>query len=198
MQELFNIVVLISGKGTNLQALIDASHRSSYKISAVISNKAQAIGLSRAEISGIDTYVIEQESFDSKLEFEESLATRISEINPKLIVLAGFMKVLGPQFVKLFRGKIINIHPSLLPEYPGLNTHQRVLEDNKKIHGVSVHLVTEDLDGGPIIAQDSVHVLPNDTAESLAKRVLEREHIIYPKVVESLAVGKIQLSDYGI
>ena len=195
---MYNIVVLISGKGTNLQALIDASHRSSYTISAVISDKAKAIGLNRAKISGIDTYVIEQESFDSKLEFEESLATRISEINPKLIVLAGFMKVLGPQFVKLFRGKIINIHPSLLPEYPGLNTHQRVLEDNKKIHGVSVHLVTEDLDGGPIIAQDSVHVLPNDTAESLAKRVLEREHIIYPKVVESLAIGKIQLSDYGI
>ena len=198
MQEMYNIVVLISGKGTNLQALIDASRRSSYKISAVISNTAKAIGLNRAEISGIDTYVIEQESFNSKLEFEESLATRISEINPKLIVLAGFMKVLGPQFVKLFRGKIINIHPSLLPEYPGLNTHQRVLEDNKKIHGVSVHLVTEDLDGGPIIAQDSVHVLPNDTAESLAKRVLEREHIIYPKVVESLAIGKIQLSDYDI
>ena len=198
MQELYNIVVLISGKGTNLQALIDASRRSSYKISAVISNTAKAIGLNRAKISGIDTYVIEQESFDSKLEFEESLATRISEINPKLIVLAGFMKVLSPQFVKLFRGKIINIHPSLLPEYPGLNTHQRVLEDKKKIHGVSVHLVTEDLDGGPVIAQDSVYVLPDDTAESLAKRVLEREHIIYPKVVESLAIGKIQLSDYDI
>ena len=120
MQELYNIVVLISGKGTNLQALIDASHRSSYKISAVISNTAKAIGLNRAKISGIDTYVIEQESFDSKLEFEESLATRISEINPKLIVLAGFMKVLSPQFVKLFRGKVINIHPSLLPEYPVL------------------------------------------------------------------------------
>ena len=198
MQELFNIVVLISGKGTNLQALIDASHRSSYKISAVISNTAKAIGLNRAKISGIDTYVIEQESFNSKLEFEESLATRISEINPKLIVLAGFMKVLSPQFVRLFRGKILNIHPSLLPEYPGLNTHQRVLEDKKKIHGVSVHLVTEDLDGGPVIAQDSVHVLPDDTIESLAKRVLEREHIIYPKVVESLAIGKIQLSDYDI
>ena len=198
MQELFNIVVLISGKGTNLQALIDASHRSSYTISAVISNKAKAIGLNRAKISGIDTYVIEQESFNSKLEFEESLATRISEINPKLIVLAGFMKVLSPQFVKLFRGKIINIHPSLLPEYPGLNTHQRVLEDKKKIHGMSVHLVTEDLDGGPVIAQDSVYVLPDDTIESLAKRVLEREHIIYPKVVESLAIGKIQLSDYDI
>ena len=198
MQELFNIVVLISGKGTNLQALIDASHRSSYTISAVISDKAKAIGLNRAKISGIDTYVIEQESFYSKLEFEESLATRISEINPKLIVLAGFMKVLSPQFVKLFRGKVINIHPSLLPEYPGLNTHQRVLDDKKKIHGVSVHLVTEDLDGGPVIAQDSVYVLPDDTAESLAKRVLEREHIIYPKVVESLAIGKIQLSDYDI
>ena len=198
MQELFNIVVLISGKGTNLQALIDASHRSSYKISAVISNTAKAIGLNRAKTSGIDTYVIEQESFNSKLEFEESLATQISEINPELIVLAGFMKVLSPQFVKLFRGKIINIHPSLLPEYPGLNTHQRVLEDKKKIHGVSVHLVTEDLDGGPVIAQDSVYVLPDDTAESLAKRVLEREHIIYPKVVESLATGKIQLSDYDI
>ena len=198
MQEMYNIVVLISGKGTNLQALIDASRRSSYKISAVISNTAKAIGLNRAKISGIDTYVIEQESFNSKLEFEESLATRISEINPKLIVLAGFMKVLGPEFIKLFRGKVINIHPSLLPEYPGLNTHQRVLEDKKKIHGVSVHLVTEDLDGGPVIAQDSVYVRPDDTAESLAKRVLEREHIIYPKVVESLAIGKIQLSDYEI
>ena len=196
MQELYNIVVLISGKGTNLQALINASHRSSYKISAVISNTAKAIGLNRAKISGIDTYVIEQESFNSKLEFEESLATRISEINPKLIVLAGFMKVLSPQFVRLFRGKIVNIHPSLLPEYPGLNTHQRVLEDKKKIHGVSVHLVTEDLDGGPVIAQDAVYVRPDDTVESLAKRVLEREHIIYPKVVESLAIGKIQLSDY--
>ena len=198
MQEPYSIVVLISGKGTNLQALIDASHRSSYTISAVISNKAKAIGLNRAKISGIDTYVIEQESFNSKLEFEESLATRISEINPKLIVLAGFMKVLSPQFVRLFRGKIVNIHPSLLPEYPGLNTHQRVLEDKKKIHGVSVHLVTEDLDGGPVIAQDAVYVRPDDTVESLAKRVLEREHIIYPKVVESLAIGKIQLSDYDI
>ena len=198
MQELYSIVVLISGKGTNLQALIDASHRSSYTINAVISNKATAIGLNRAKISGIDTYVIEQESFNSKLEFEESLATRIYEINPKLIVLAGFMKVLSPQFVRLFRGKIVNIHPSLLPEYPGLNTHQRVLEDKKKIHGVSVHLVTEDLDGGPVIAQDAVYVRPDDTVESLAKRVLEREHIIYPKVVESLAIGKIQLSDYDI
>ena len=108
------------------------------------------------------------------------------------------MKVLGHQFIRLFPDKIINIHPSLLPEYPGLNTHQRALEDKKKIHGVSVHQVTEDLDGGPIIAQDTVNVLPDDTPESLAKRVLEREHIIYPKVVESLANGKIRLSDYDV
>ena len=198
MQERFNIVVLISGRGSNLQALIDASHKSSYEISAVISNRAKAIGLNIARISGIDTYIIEQESFDSKLEFEKALATRISEIDPKLIVLAGFMKVLGHQFIRLFPDKIINIHPSLLPEYPGLNTHQRALEDKKKVHGVSVHQVTEDLDGGPIIAQDTVNVLPDDTPESLAKRVLEREHIIYPKVVESLANGKIRLSDYNV
>jgi len=198
MQERFNIVVLISGRGTNLQALIDASHKLSYEISAVISNDATAIGLSRATASGINTYVLEPQSFNSKLEFEKSLASRISKINPKLIVLAGFMKILGPQFVKLFHGKIINIHPSLLPQYPGLNTHQRVLQDKKKIHGVSVHFVTEDLDGGPIIAQDQVDVLPDDTVESLAKRVLEREHIIYPRVVESLAIGKIQLSDYDV
>jgi len=198
MQERFNIVVLISGRGSNLQALIDASYRSSYEISAVISNRAKAIGLNIARISGIDTYIIERESFDSKLEFEKALATRISKIDPKLIVLAGFMKVLGHQFIRLFPDKIINIHPSLLPEYPGLNTHQRALEDKKKIHGVSVHQVTEDLDGGPIIAQDTVNILPDDTPESLAKRVLEREHIIYPKVVESLANGKIRLSDYDV
>ena len=198
MQEQFNIVVLISGKGTNLQALIDASHESSYIISAVISSNAKALGLSRATKSGIDTYVLEPESFKSKLEFEKSLANRICEINPKLIVLAGYMKILGPHFIKLFHGKIINIHPSLLPEYPGLNTHQRVLEDKKKIHGVSVHFVTEDLDGGPIIVRDQVDVLTGDTVESLARRVLEREHIIYPKVVESIATGKIQLSDYVV
>ena len=198
MQESFKIVVLISGRGTNLQAIIDASHKSSYKICAVISSNREAMGLNRATMSGIDTYVIEQESFSSKLEFEKSLAIRISESSPKLIVLAGFMKILSPQFIKLFRGKIINIHPSLLPEYPGLNTHQRVLQDKKKIHGVSVHLVTEDLDGGPIIAQDLIDVLPDDTAESLAKKVLEREHMIYPKVLESLAIGKVRLSDYDV
>ena len=191
----FNIVILISGKGTNLQALIKASSRSSYQISAVISNNANARGLKKAEQYGIDTFIIEHKAFDSKYAFEKSLAAKIREINPSLIVLAGFMRVLGPKFIRLFRGKIINIHPSLLPKYPGLNTHQRVLEDNEEIHGVTVHFVTEELDGGQIIAQDSVPVLSNDTAKTLAARVLEREHILYPKVIESLAAGKIQMEN---
>ena len=194
----FNIVILISGRGTNLQALINASSRSTYQISAVISNNANARGLKKAERYGIDTFIIEHKAFDSKVAFEKSLAAKIREINPSLIVLAGFMRVLGPKFIRLFRGKIINIHPSLLPKYPGLNTHQRVLEDNEGIHGVTVHFVTEELDGGQIIAQDSVPVLSNDTAETLAARVLEKEHILYPKVIESLAAGKIRMeSEYA-
>ena len=194
-KESFNIVILISGAGTNLQALINASSRSNYNISAVISNNANARGLDRAEQSGIDTFIIEDRSFDSRSSFEKCLAAKITEINPSLIVLAGFMKILGSKFIRLFRGKIINIHPSLLPKYPGLNTHQRVLEDRQSIHGVTVHFVTEELDGGPIIAQDSVPVWSDDTEETLAARVLEREHIVYPKVVESLAAGKIQMKN---
>ena len=194
----FNIVILISGRGTNLQALINASSRSSYQISAVISNNPDARGLKKAERYGIDTFIIEHKAFDSKVGFEKSLAAKISEINPSLIVLSGFMRVLGPKFIGLFRGKIINIHPSLLPKYPGLNTHQRVLEDNEEIHGVTVHFVTEELDGGQIIAQDSVPVLSTDTAETLAARVLKKEHILYPKVIESLAAGKIRMeSEYA-
>ena len=194
-KESFNIVILISGAGTNLQALINASSRSNYNISAVISNNANARGLDRAKQSGIDTFIIEDQSFESRSSFEKCLAAKIAEINPSLIVLAGFMKILGSKFISLFRGKIINIHPSLLPKYPGLNTHQRVLEDRQSIHGVTVHFVTEELDGGPIIAQDSVPVWSDDTEETLAARVLEREHIVYPKVVESLAAGKIQMKN---
>ena len=190
MQELYNIVVLISGKGTNLQALIDASRRSSYKISAVISNTAKAIGLNRAEISGIDTYVIEQESFNSKLEFEKSLATRISEINPKLIVLAGFMKVLSPQFVRLFRGKIVNIHPSLLPKYGGkgmygINVHKAVLKKNEKESGFSIHYVTEAYDEGNIIFQKSFEI-DTKNPEELSKKILVQEHKYYPKIIKQI------------
>ena len=191
MQELYNIVVLISGKGTNLQALIDASHRSSYTISAVISNKAKAIGLNRAKISGIDTHVIEQESFNSKLEFEKSLATRISEINPKLIVLAGFMKVLSPQFVKLFRGKVINIHPSLLPKYGGRgmygdNVHKAVLKSGDTETGITIHFVNENYDEGEIITQKKCLVCANETVSSLKEKIrtLELEH--FPRSIEKI------------
>ena len=197
-REPFNIVILISGEGTNLQALINASSRSSFRISAVISNKSSAEGLDRAKRSGIDTFVIEHGSFDSRIAFEKCLAAKIREIGPNLIVLAGFMRVLGSKFINLFRGKIINIHPSLLPKYPGLNTHKRALEDKESIHGVTVHFVTDELDGGPIIAQDSVPVLSDDTTETLAARVLEREHVIYPKVVEALAAGKIRVRNEDV
>ena len=195
-KETFSIVILISGQGTNLQALINA--RSSYEIGAVISNNRNAAGLDRAKRSGIETFVIEHGSFESRIAFEKCLAAKIKEINPNLIVLAGFMRVLGSEFIRLFRGKIINIHPSLLPKYPGLNTHQRVLEDKQSFHGATVHFVTEELDGGTIIAQDSVPVLSDDTVETLAARVLEREHILYPKVVESLAANKIQTKNENV
>ena len=195
-KETFSIVILISGQGTNLQALINA--RSSYKIDAVISNNRNAAGLDRAKRSGIETFVIEHGSFDSRIGFEKCLAAKIKEINPNLIVLAGFMRVLGSEFIRLFSGKIINIHPSLLPKYPGLNTHQRVLEDRQSLHGATVHFVTDELDGGAIIAQDSVPVFYDDTVETLAARVLEREHILYPKVVESLAANKIQTKNENV
>ena len=194
-KNLLSVVVLISGSGTNLQALIDACPASNYQITAVISNDPKALGLERAKKSGIETLTIEQESFSSRAGFDSFLASTISRFNPSLIVLAGFMRILGHTFVKQFHGRIINIHPSLLPTYPGLNTHQRVIKDKKKVHGVTVHYVTEALDGGPIIAQEEVPILSDDTAEALAARVLKKEHVIYPKVVNLIALGKIQMKN---
>ena len=194
-KSLLNVVVLISGSGTNLQALIDACPASNYQITAVISNDPRALGLERAKKSGIETLAIEPESFSSRVEFDSFLASTISRFNPSLIVLAGFMRILGHTFIKQFHGRIINIHPSLLPIYPGLNTHQRAIKDKQKVHGVTVHYVTEDLDGGPIIVQEEVPILSNDSPEILAARVLEKEHVIYPKVVNLIALGKIQMEN---
>ena len=194
-KNLLSVVVLISGSGTNLQALIDACPASNYQITAVISNDPRALGLERAKKSGIETLAIEPESFSSRVEFDSFLASTISRFNPSLIVLAGFMRILGHTFIKQFHGRIINIHPSLLPIYPGLNTHQRAIKDKQKVHGVTVHYVTEDLDGGPIIVQEEVPILSNDSPEILAARVLEREHVIYPKVVNLIALGKIQMEN---
>ena len=194
-KNLLSVVVLISGSGTNLQALIDACPASNYQITAVISNDPKALGLEIAKKSGIETLTIEQKSFSSRVEFDSFLISTISRFNPSLIVLAGFMRILGHTFIEQFHGRIINIHPSLLPIYPGLNTHQRAIKDKQKVHGVTVHYVTEDLDGGPIIVQEEVPILSNDSPEILAARVLEKEHVIYPKVVNLIALGKIQMEN---
>jgi len=188
-----HIVVLISGSGSNLQALIDASTTANFKISAVISNNQEAYGLQRAEKNNIPVQVIDHRSFETREDFDLILRKTIDEINPNLIVLAGFMRILGSNFVNHFSGRILNIHPSLLPKYPGTNTHQRALDGEEQEHGVTVHFVTEALDGGPIIAQMKVPVLEEDTPDILAARVLNREHIIYPKIVAWFGAGRLRM-----
>jgi len=188
------LAVLISGNGTNLQALMDASFNSNFKISAVISNNPNSFGLQRAEKNNIATLVINHKEYDSKQAFEQALMIKLEEINPDLIALAGFMRILSPNFVNHYVGKILNIHPSLLPKYTGINTHQRVIEANESEHGVSVHYVTEELDGGPVIAQEKVPVFNDDTPETLATRVAEKEHIIYPKVVSWFAADRLAMA----
>ena len=190
-----SIVVLISGSGTNLQALIDASTALKYEIKTVISNTTDALGLKRAEHHKIPTKIIEHQSFNSRKEFDQTLTTAIEKINPDLIVLAGFMRILGVEFVKIFWGRILNIHPSLLPKHPGMNTHKNVLDAGDDMHGATVHFVTEDLDGGPIIAQESIPVLHNDTVETLAAKILAKEHTLYPVVVSWFAHGRLTMKN---
>ena len=193
------ILVIVSGSGTNLQALIDASRERDFpgQITAVGSNRPGAFALERAAQANIETFVVDHKNFDSREEFDAALMAEIRRHNPDLIVLAGFMRILTTDFVRAFRGKMLNIHPSLLPKYPGLNTHHRAIEAGDDFRGVSVHFVTEELDGGPVIAQAEVQVAPDDTPESLAEKVLEKEHILYPIVVRWFCEGRIQLgSDY--
>ncbi|RBP31034.1 formyltetrahydrofolate-dependent phosphoribosylglycinamide formyltransferase [Marinobacter pelagius] len=193
------ILVLVSGSGTNLQALIDAGRERDFpgQITAVGSNRPGAFALERAAQANIETFVVDHKGFDSREEFDAALMAEIRRHNPDLIVLAGFMRILTTDFVRTFRGKMLNIHPSLLPKYTGLNTHQRAIEAGDDIHGVSVHFVTEELDGGPVIAQAEVQVAPDDTPESLAEKVQEKEHILYPIVIRWFCEGRIQLgSDY--
>ncbi|MBD3639589.1 MAG: phosphoribosylglycinamide formyltransferase [Marinobacter sp.] len=193
------ILVLVSGSGTNLQALIDASRERDFpgQITAVGSNRPGAFALERAAQANIETFVVDHKKFDSREEFDAALMAEIRRHNPDLIVLAGFMRILTTDFVRAFRGKMLNIHPSLLPRYTGLNTHQRAIEAGDSLHGVSIHFVTEELDGGPVIAQAEVQVTTDDTPESLAEKVQEKEHILYPIVVRWFCEGRIQLgSDY--
>jgi len=189
------IAVLISGNGSNLQALIDASRASNFKVGLVISNNPTAFGLERAARAGIETQIIDHHDYGTREEFDQALIAALDVFAPQLIVLAGFMRILSAEFVQHFSGRILNIHPSLLPKYPGTNTHQRAIEAGDKVHGVSVHFVTEELDGGPVIAQEKVNILKTDTATDLAARVAKKEHIIYPRVVSWFAGGRLHMKD---
>jgi len=193
------VVVLISGNGSNLQALIDASNKNGcpYRIAGVVSNKAEAYGLQRASMAGIPAATVDHRSHESREAFDRSLIQAIDGFSPQLLVLAGFMRILTAEFVHHYRGRILNIHPSLLPAYRGTNTHQRVLDAGESEHGVSVHFVTEELDGGPVIQQAVVPVEAGDTAESLARKVAAREHSIYPEVVHWFAQGRLEMRADG-
>jgi phosphoribosylglycinamide formyltransferase-1 len=173
------VVVLISGRGSNMQALVEAG----LPVSAVLSNRADAKGLDFARSHGIAARVVEHRDFPSREDFEEALGNEIERFAPRLIVLAGFMRVLTPGFVARFRERMFNIHPSLLPAFPGLRTHERALAAGVKLHGCTVHFVTAELDGGPIVIQAAVAVRPGDGPTELAARVLRQEHAIYPLAV---------------
>ena len=189
------IVVLISGGGTNLQAIIDACTDSNYpaEIVGVVSNKADAYGLTRAENADIPAVALSHKDFASREDYDQALIKKIDCFNADLIVLACFMRILTPSFVQHFQGKLLNIHPSLLPKYQGLNTHQRAIDAGDDVHGVSVHFVTEELDGGPVILQAKVPVFEGDTSDDLAARVHEQEHRIYPLVVKWFAEKRLSM-----
>ncbi|MGO2232569.1 phosphoribosylglycinamide formyltransferase [Marinomonas sp. UCMA 3892] len=193
----FPIVVLISGSGSNLQALIDQSLQGllNIKICAVISNKADAYGLERAKVAGIPTHTLNHKSFDSREEFDTELQALIDQYQPKLVVLAGFMRILTETFAKHFEGRMLNIHPSLLPKYKGLDTHQRAIDANEKEHGVSVHFVSPELDAGAVILQASTEVVQEETAETLASKVHALEHIIYPLTVKWFSEERLTFQD---
>ncbi|UFQ99028.1 phosphoribosylglycinamide formyltransferase [Pseudomonas wenzhouensis] len=194
-----NVVVLISGSGSNLQALIDsvAHDGNPARIAAVICNRAGAYGLERAKQAGITTELLDHKQFDGREAFDAALIQAIDAHQPDLVVLAGFMRILTPGFVQHYAGRLLNIHPSLLPKHKGLHTHQRALEAGDSEHGCSVHFVTEELDGGPLVVQAVLPVMADDTAESLASRVHQQEHLIYPLAVRWFAEGRLRLGAQG-
>jgi phosphoribosylglycinamide formyltransferase-1 len=183
-----SVVVLISGRGSNLQAILDAG----IAVRAVISNRAGAKGLLLAERHGVATRVVPHRDFASREAFDAALAEEIERHGPRLIALAGFMRILTPGFVARYAGRLVNVHPSLLPAFPGLDTHERALAAGVKLHGCTVHFVTAELDHGPIIVQAAVPVRAGDTAESLAARVLEQEHVVYPQAIRWFLEGRLR------
>ena len=190
------IVILISGRGSNMETLLKA--RLPAEIVAVISNESAAKGLATAQAQGIATAVVPHRAFADRAAFDAALAAEIDRHQPDWIVLAGFMRVLTEPFVARYLGRMVNIHPSLLPSFPGLHTHQRALDAGVRIHGCTVHFVTPGLDSGPIIIQAAVPVLPDDTEDSLAARVLAQEHRIYPQAVRWLCAAQVQLDARGV
>jgi phosphoribosylglycinamide formyltransferase-1 len=193
------LVALISGNGSNLQAIIDATQRGlPVEIRAVISNRADAYGLTRAKKAGIPTQVLPADNAISREEYDRKLQQLIDQYEPQLIILAGFMRILSDEFVNHYLGRLINIHPSLLPKYRGLNTHQRAIDDRESLHGATVHFVTPELDGGPAIVQVKVPVVENDTAEALANRVLQQEHYIYPMAIRWFAESRLEYRDHKV
>ena len=199
MPDTCDVVVLLSGTGSNLQALIDSDDvkGSPATIRAVISNRADAYGLQRATDAGIDTRALDHKAFDGREAFDAALIELIDAFNPKLVVLAGFMRILSADFVRHYAGRLLNIHPSLLPKYKGLHTHQRALEAGDGEHGCSVHFVTEELDGGPLVVQAVIPVESDDSPHSLAQRVHAQEHRIYPLAVRWFAEGRLSLDEQG-
>ena len=188
------IVVLISGRGSNMQALVEAG----LPVSAVISNRAEAEGLRIAAARGIATRVVEHRSHATREAFDGALAAAIEGFAPRLVALAGFMRILTPGFVQRFAERLLNIHPSLLPAFPGLHTHERALAAGVKVHGCTVHFVTAELDHGPIVIQAAVPVGMQDDAATLAARVLKQEHVIYPKAVRWFLDGKLALANGAV
>ena len=188
------IVILISGRGSNMQAIVQASQREQWpaQIVAVISNKADAAGLQFAQSQGISTQVVESKGLSREV-FDQSLQQVIDQYQADLVVLAGFMRILTPAFVQHYQNRIINIHPSLLPSFVGLHTHQQALDAGVKLHGATVHFVTAELDHGPIIDQACIRVLSDDTEQSLAQRLLEKEHLIYPRAVRLFVEDKLEV-----
>lgn len=191
------MVVLISGRGTNLQAIIDAARTGMLPIElhAVVSNEPNAPGLARAHAAGIPTHVVDHRRHPTRADFEHELVACIDRYHPALVALAGFMRLLGPGFIDRYQRRLLNIHPSLLPAFPGLRTHERALAARAQWHGATVHFVTRDVDSGPIVAQASVPVRPGDTPTTLAERVLAEEHRIYPLAIGWFAQGRLSMKD---
>lgn len=193
----FKIGILVSGRGTNLQAIMDAIKNGELnaRITVVLSDKKEAPALARAQKNGIETAYLDPKQFTGKKEFDLAMAQELKDRQVDLVCLAGYMRILGPEFIKKFEGKIINIHPSLLPAFPGLNVQQKAIDYGVKFSGCTVHFVSEEVDGGPIILQAVVPVHESDNAETLAERILIQEHLIYPRAIQMIAENRLHIEN---